>query len=224
MGTWASIKKKIGGGWIVWLFILIPVGCGFALQANTKMARVVLQTDSGLYFLSNTDGDGTRYFLSQGSQPVQKWVNFTIKGGEYYIATSDIDDFAALFAVDLEFFPYDGGDHQGAFGPSDEEFMTVEQASRPSDRLGVSNIRYDVHLVSQIHDRAYDISWWSNKEPVENCELKRLWVDVSYKPNARTLALKKELLVNLTDLAEGLGVQATFDYNRKDKVLYLTMQ
>ena len=218
MSYHASSKKKISlSGLVILLPVFIAIYSIFH-QQNEVTTRVVLKHNEGLYFWSDMDKTAIQKVIDLGMQPPQNWKKVVKIRGEYYIEIFDIKTFAALFADRLEYTPFDGGDFQGMFDTVAKDFIEVQTESRTTDQLGVKEVRYDYHIASQLNDSSYDISWWSNNEPVKNCETHRIWV---YSGRRGTQQLKKSLLVSLTDLAHGLGVDATFDLNRKDHVFYV---
>jgi hypothetical protein len=144
--------------------------------------------------------------------------------GALYISPSEVQAFAALFGQQYRIIMYEQPAHQGFFVETDDSRYVYTTSVIPTDRIGVTEREHVIELSNADSSVNRTIRWRQGDEtiPIENCEIKSIWVVSNPYPGKTVGNWRSQVLVNLSELVAYFDSNASIELNEDQNILVLS--
>lgn len=216
------------------LFLIPMLVIGFAVlmmmsgsSPSAKQVSFAVKKDGKIYMYSSMGAFITEKKLSQGETPPLLPIGgLVVLDDGYYIKAGSIEEFANIFSNNFSIYEHKEISYDGYMAAGELDVYDKKYISEATEQIGVMRNVVKVVLSNPKSNETYTIRWVrppGDLEAIENCLIKTVIVDRSYRPGETTYTWEDEIVVRLDDIIQFYDPSITVEYDEEHSVLFLNL-
>lgn len=194
---------------------------------SAKIVSFAVKVDGKTYMYSSLGGFITENMLSQGeTPPLMPMGGLVVLDDGYYIKAGSMEEFANVLSGNFKIYPHQELSYDGYMVEGEAEVYDKKYTQEATEQIGVMRSMVKVVLTDIEKTKEHVIRWVrppGDREAIENCVVRTVVVDRSYKPGTKTYTFEDEVVVPLTQLIEFYDPSITIEYDDEHEVLFFNL-